>query len=44
MKRKVISIILVLVILSHMYGFVFAENITNEEQTNELSLTEQQKI
>lgn len=43
MKRKVISIILVLVILSHMYGFVFAENITNEEQTNELSLTEQQK-
>lgn len=43
MKRKVISIILVLVILSHMCGFVFAENITNEEQTNELSLTEQQK-
>lgn len=43
MKRKVISIILVLVILSHMYGFVFAENITNEGQTNEQSLTEQQK-
>lgn len=43
MKRKVISIILVLVILLHMCGFVFAENVTNEEKTNELSLTEQQK-
>lgn len=43
MKRKFISIVLIVVILLHMCSFVFAENATNEEQTNELSLTEQQK-
>lgn len=43
MKRKVISVILVIVLLLHMCSFVFAESVINEEQTNELSLTEQEK-
>lgn len=43
MKRKIISIFLVIVLLHPFCSFVFAENITNEEQSNELSLQEQQK-
>ena len=43
MKRKFISVFLIVVILLHICNFVFAENSINEEQTNELSLTEQQK-
>lgn len=43
MKRKFISIFLIVVILLHICNFVFAENSINEEQTNGLSLTEQQK-
>lgn len=43
MKRKIISIFLIIVLLQYFCSFVFAENITNEEQTNEQSLSEQQK-
>ncbi len=43
MKHKFISILLVMILLLHICNFVFAENITNETQTNEQSLTEQQK-
>lgn len=35
MKRKLISIFLVVVLLQYFYSFVFAENITNEEAVNE---------
>lgn len=35
MKRKLISIFLVVVLLQYFYSFVFAENITNEESVNE---------
>ena len=43
MKRKLISILLVIVLLEYFCSFVFAENITNEEQRNEQSLTEQKE-
>lgn len=35
MKRKIISIFLIIVLLQSFCGFVFAENITNEEQNIE---------
>lgn len=35
MKRKLISIFLIIVLLQYFYSFVFAENITNEEAANE---------
>ena len=35
MKRKLISIFLVIILLQYFYSFVFAENITNEETANE---------
>ncbi len=35
MKQKLISIFCILIFLFYSCGFVFAENITNEEQTNE---------
>ena len=43
MKRKIISIFLTIVLLQPFCSFVFAENITNEEQTTGQSLVEQQK-
>lgn len=43
MKRKIISILLIIALLQPFCGFVFAENITNEEQTNEQSLEEQKE-
>lgn len=43
MKRKLISILLLIVLLEYFCSFVFAENITNEEQRNEQSLTEQKE-
>lgn len=43
MKRKIISVILIMILLLHVCSFVFAENTTNEAQTNEQSLSEQQK-
>lgn len=41
MKRKLISMFLVIIILQYFCCFVFAENIANEMQTNEQSLEEQ---
>ena len=41
MKRKIISIFLIIVLLQPFCSFVFAENITNEEQAEEKSLEEQ---
>ena len=41
MKRKIISIFLIIVLLQPFCGFVFAENITNEEQTEEPNLQDQ---
>ncbi len=41
MKRKILSIFLIIVLLQPFCGFVFAENITNEEQTEEPSLQDQ---
>lgn len=43
MKRKFISVILIMILLLHVCSFVFAEDIINEAQTNEQSLLEQQK-
>lgn len=43
MKRKIISIFLIIVLLQYFCCFVFAENITNEEQTGEKSLEERQE-
>ena len=41
MKRKIISAFLILILLLHVYSFVFAEN--TEAETNTQTLTEQQK-
>lgn len=43
MKRKLISMFLIITLLQYCCCFVFAENITNEEQKNELTLEEQQE-
>lgn len=47
MKRKFISVFLVVMLLQYFCGLVFAENITNENQSNDVtngqSLVEQQK-
>lgn len=43
MKRKLISIFLIIVLLQHFCGFVFAENVTNEDKTKEQTLDDKQK-
>lgn len=43
MKRKAISIILIMILLLHTCSFVFAEEVTNETKTNEQSLVDKQK-
>ena len=43
MKRKLISIFLIIVLLQHFCGFVFAENAVNEDKTKEQTLDDKQK-
>ena len=43
MKRKIISIFLIIVLLQYFCCFVFAVNMTNEEQSEEKSLEERQE-
>ena len=39
MKRKLISMFLIIVLLQPLYSFVFAQNITNEENIQNITET-----